>query len=331
MELEVVARHNLIRPLRFGILKEAAVAVANLTIERRLVVDTTRQTENRLILFVVRLVGDTCPRADIHLFIIAPIIGPDATRDDQLAFVLNGQVPCILHKAIKVVEGKPIVRLVHEIHADFRQHDGITANHVGDMRQTVACRVHHLPFVHHIIDFLMLEAETPFQQTFIHGIKTLVVKVIDLGIETVAGVFGLGADFMVFDHFAKTFRADRSVADAEEILFLKVESFSFVGRIGRGYPSQVQVFIRLIHQGQSTKSSGVVIDFLTIKEHVDLQGDIYGSRIDFGVLRNEHVAVLGEIAQERQAPFIVELVIEQGLGIGEVGSVIALGVHHAEC
>ena len=248
MELEVVARHNLIRPLRLGILEEAAVAVANLTIERRLVVDTTRQTENRLILFVVRLVGDTCPRADIHLFIIAPIIGSYATRDDQLAFVLNGQVPCILHKAIKVVEGKPIVRLVHEIHADFRQHNGIAANHVRDMGQAVACRVHHLPFVHHIIDFLMLEAKAPFQQAFVHGIKALVVKVIDLGIETVAGVFGLGANLMVFNHFTKTFRADRSVADTKEILLLKVESFGFVSRIGGGYPSQVQVFIRLVHQ-----------------------------------------------------------------------------------
>ena len=93
MELEVVARHNLIRPLRLGILEEASVTVADLTIERRLVVDATRQTVDRFILFIVRLIGDASPRADIYLFIIAPIIGPYASRDDQLAFILNGQGP----------------------------------------------------------------------------------------------------------------------------------------------------------------------------------------------------------------------------------------------
>ena len=57
------------------------------------------------------------------------------------------------------------------------------------------------------------------------------VKVVDLGIETVARMFDHGANFMVFDDFAKTLRADRSVSDAKEILFLNVEGFHFISRV----------------------------------------------------------------------------------------------------
>ena len=36
----------------------------------------------------------------------------------------------------------------------------------------------------------MLEAEAPLQQLVVEGIETFVVDIIDLGIETIAGMFG---------------------------------------------------------------------------------------------------------------------------------------------
>ncbi len=197
-----------------------------------------------------------------------------------------------MDKAVKIVDRKPIVCPVHEVRCDFRQHFGIAANHVGHMGNDITSRVKHLPFVHHVVDFLMLEAQPPLQQVVAIGIDTFVVKVIDLGIEAVAGVFGQRAHLMVFNQLTELLVADGGVAYAKEILFAKVVVFGLVGRISRCYPLQVQVFGRLIRQGQSTKSHGIVIDFLSVEKHVDLQRDVDGTRVDLGVLRDELVAIL---------------------------------------
>ena len=121
---------------------------------------------------------------------------------------------------------------MHKVHPDLRQHIGVATNDVGNMGQAVTCRVHHLPFVHHVVDILMLEAEAPLQQLVVEGIETFVVDIIDLGIETIAGMFGERTHFMVLNHLTKVIGAEGSVTDAEEILFPNVEGFSFVSRIG---------------------------------------------------------------------------------------------------
>ena len=219
---------------------------------------------------------------------------------------------------------------MHEVHTDLGKHIRITADDIGDMRKAIARRVHHLPFVHHVVDFLMLEAEAPLQQAVVEGIKTLMVEVVDLGIETVAGMFCHGTHLIVLNHFAKIIGAERGVADAEEILLLQVESLGLVGRIGRCDPFQAQVFMGFVRQRHRPESRCVIINLLSIEKHVDLNGDVDGACIDFGVFGDEHVTVLGIIAQDGEVPFVVELVAEQGLGIGEVGPVVALGVHHAK-
>ena len=135
---------------------------------------------------------------------------------------------------------------------------------------------------------------------------------------------------MVFDQLTKVFRTDRSVADAEKILFLKVEGFGFVSRITRSYPFQVHVFIGLVRQCQSAKACGIVIDLLTVEKHIDLNGEIYGSRINLSIFRDEHITVLGIIAQQRKLPFFIEFVAKQSLDVSEIRPIIAFGVHHAK-
>ena len=133
VELEIVAHYNLIRLLRPRILEEATVAVADLTIERRLIIHTSRQTINHLIFLIIRFIGNACPWTDIHLMIIAPIIGPHTSSDDKLALILVRNRPRVLDKAIHIIDGQPIVRLVREVRLDVRQHIRVTANHIGEM------------------------------------------------------------------------------------------------------------------------------------------------------------------------------------------------------
>ena len=97
--------NNLIGLLHLSIFKETAIAVSYFSIERCLVIDTARQTIHRLILLIFRLIGDTCPWTDIYLIIIAPVIGPQAARKYELAFVLIRYRPRILYKAVKIVDG----------------------------------------------------------------------------------------------------------------------------------------------------------------------------------------------------------------------------------
>ena len=278
----------------------------------------------------MRLVGNARPRTDIHLIIIAPIIGPQTSRNDELALILIRQCPRVLHKSIQTIDRKQVVCLMGEIHLHLGQGFGIAANHIGRMRQSVTGRVEHLPFVHHIINVLMLETQSPLQQALVKGANSFIVKVIDLSIKTVAGMFGERPYVITLNHLAKFLRTERGVSNAELISLLNVVSFRFVCRIGRCYPFHVQVVVGLVRQGQGTQAHGIVVHLLTIEIDLQLQGQVDGAHVDFGGLRNHHVPVFGIIAQKRQIPFAVQLVVEQSLRVGEIGAVIAFGVHHAE-
>ena len=237
LEMVLGTGHHLRGTLRADIRIQAAVRVAHLAVEGRLIVEARAQTEPPVVP-PVRLVEERQSRGDRELAeVVSPIVDAQTARygEKSHAIVIE-EVPGILYISGEPPGVQDIIGLQVVVLAKIQDTGGIAGNndftrHRRDVGQRVAGRVDHRPLLNMVADIFVLRLYSPFQQVVgWQFVCSLQVGGRHHGLQVVAGVLQVAAIAELVSHFHFAVAAQTDFV--QPVLRQNVVRFALFGVVG---------------------------------------------------------------------------------------------------